>query len=112
MTHEVRLRTRGILPVQKLKILHEAGVIRAQEGYPIEEDQFQPNSIDLRLGEVAHRVRCSFLPEDETVQQKIEKLHQYTFSIKDGAILEPNCVYIDRKSTRLNSSHVAISYAV
>lgn len=94
MTHEVRLRTRGILPVQKLKILHEAGVIRAQEGYPVEEDQFQPNSIDLRLGEVAHRVRCSFLPEDETVQQKIEKLHQYTFSIEDGAILEPNCVYI------------------
>ena len=60
----------------------------------MEGNQFQPNSIDLRLGEVAHRVRSSFLPENETVQQKIEKLHQYSFSIKDGAVLEPNCVYI------------------
>ncbi|MEX1062964.1 MAG: 2'-deoxycytidine 5'-triphosphate deaminase [Balneolaceae bacterium] len=94
MKKEVRLRTKGILPVQKLKLLCETGIIRSAEGYPIEENQFQPNSIDLRLGEIAYRVRCSFLPENETVRQKIEKLHQYTFSIKDGAILEPNCVYI------------------
>ena len=92
--NEVRLRTKGILPVQKLKLLCQAGVIRGAEGYPIEENQFQPNSIDLRLGEVAHRVRCSFLPENESVAQKIDKLHHYTFSIQDGAILEPNCVYI------------------
>jgi dCTP deaminase len=39
-------------------------------------------------------VRSSFLPENETVQQKIDKLHQYSFSIEDGAVLEPNCVYI------------------
>lgn len=91
---EMQLRTRGILPVQKLKLLCEAGVIRAREGAPIQEDQFQPNSIDLRLGLVAHRVRCSFLPESEAVEEKIGKLHHYTFSIEDGAILEPNCVYI------------------
>lgn len=94
MGNDLRLRTKGILPVQKLKTLVECGVIRSREGYPIEEDQFQPNSLDLRLGSVAHRVRCSFLPEDETVDQKINKLHQYTFSIEDGAVLEPNCVYI------------------
>jgi len=91
---EIRLRTKGILPVQRLKWLCEAGVVTASGGYPIEENQFQPNSIDLRLGTLAHRVRCSFLPENESVQQKIEKLHQYTFSIEEGAILEPNCVYI------------------
>lgn len=91
---EVRLRTKGILPVQKLKMLCDAEIIRSKEGYPIDGDQFQPNSLDLRLGEVAHRVRSSFLPENETVEEKIKKLHQYTFSIGDGAILEPNCVYI------------------
>lgn len=91
---EVSLRTKGILPVQKLKLLREAGVLRAQEGYSIEEDQFQPNSIDLRLGERAYRVRSSFLPEDETVHDKLDKLRQYEFSIEDGAVLETNCVYI------------------
>ncbi|MEX2464097.1 MAG: 2'-deoxycytidine 5'-triphosphate deaminase [Balneolaceae bacterium] len=104
---EVSLRTKGILPVQKLKILAEAGIIKGKEGYPILDDQFQPNSIDLRLGEVAYRVRSSFLPENETVQQKIEKLHQYTFSITDGAVLEPNCVYIIPllEELRLPASH-------
>ena len=91
---EVTLRTKGILPVQKLKILADAGIISGVHGYPIEENQFQPNSIDLRLGKVAYRVRCSFLPENETVEEKIQKLHQYTFSIEDGVVLEPNCVYI------------------
>lgn len=88
------LRTKGILPVQKLRILAKLGIITGPDEFPIEDNQFQPNSIDLRLGEVAHRVRSSFLPENETVQEKIDKLHQYTFSIRDGAVLEPNCVYI------------------
>ena len=91
---DVTLRTKGILPVQKLKLLVEAGVVSGVEGHPIEENQFQPNSIDLRLGETAFRVRSSFLPETETVQQKIDKLYQYSFPITDGAVLEPNCVYI------------------
>jgi dCTP deaminase len=70
---EVTLRTKGILPIQKLKLLVEAGIISGEEGYPIEENQFQPNSIDLRLGEIAYRVRSSFLPENESVKQKIDK---------------------------------------
>ena len=93
-TKKVHLRTKGILPVQKLRVLAEAGIISHADGYPLQDDQFQPNSIDLRLGEKAYRVRCSFLPEDESVNQKLDKLSQYDFSIKDGAILEPNCVYI------------------
>lgn len=93
-TKEVYLRTKGILPVQKLRVLSEAGIISADEGYPLQEDQFQPNSIDLRLGEKAYRVRCSFLPEDETVEDKLERLSQYEISLTDGAILEPNCVYL------------------
>ncbi len=91
---DIILRTKGILPMQKLKLLAEAGILTGTEGYPIEENQFQPNSIDLRLGETAYRVRSSFLPENETVWEKIEKLSQYSFSIENGAVLEPNCVYI------------------
>ncbi|MEX0927772.1 MAG: 2'-deoxycytidine 5'-triphosphate deaminase [Balneolales bacterium] len=88
------LRTKGILPVQKLKLLAAKGAISAPAGYEIEDDQFQPNSIDLRLGEVAYRVRCSFLPENESVESKLKKLTQHSFSLKDGAVLEPNCTYI------------------
>lgn len=91
---EVQLRTKGILPVQKLKMLKDLGIISSQSGFPISEDQFQPNSIDLRLGTKAYRVRCSFLPEEQTVAEKVKSLEQYSFSIEDGAVLEQNCVYI------------------
>ena len=89
-----QLRTKGILPVQRLKAFAEQGILSTPEDHPIQEGQYQPNSIDLRLGEKAYRVRCSFLPENETVESKIGKLMQYSFSIEDGAVLEPNAVYI------------------
>lgn len=91
---EINLRTDGVLPIQRLKLLTQLGIINSHPDYPIQDDQFQPNSIDLRLGEVAYRVRCSFLPENETVEQKIEKLEQYSFPITEGAVLEENSVYI------------------
>lgn len=88
------LRTKGVLPIQKIKLLNELGIIRTPKEFPLEEGQFQPNSLDLRLGEIAHRVRCSFLPENESVDEKLTKLTQHSFSINDGAVLEPNCTYI------------------
>lgn len=107
-TKEVHLRTKGILPVQKLKILAEAGIITGRKEFPLQDNQFQPNSIDLRLGEKAYRVRSSFLPEDESVAQKLDKLKQYEFSIKDGAVLETNCVYIIPLLEELNlPSHIS-----
>lgn len=91
----MNLRTKGILPVQRLRWLVEQGVLHStHERYPIDPTQFQPNSIDLRLGTQAIRVRSSFLPESESVDQKVAKLEQYRFSIEDGAVLEPNGVYI------------------
>jgi dCTP deaminase len=88
------IRTRGVLPIQNLRRLADAGVISSPAEWPIQDDQFQPNSMDLRLGEVAYRVRCSFLPENESVQSKLVKLTQHSFSIVDGAVLEPNCTYL------------------
>ncbi len=110
-TQELHLRTKGVLPIQKLKLLSASGVIDSDNAYPILADQYQPNSIDLRLGEVAYRVRSSFLPENETVEQKLERLEQYRFSLKDGAVLEENAVYIIPLLERLNlpKSHYAPS---
>lgn len=105
---EVHFRTKGILPVQKLKLLADAGIISSHGDYPVQENQFQPNSIDLRLGEKAYRVRCSFLPEDESVEQKLGKLKQYEFDISEGAVLETNCVYIIPLLEELNlPSHIS-----
>ena len=110
VSQEVHLRTKGVLPVQKLKILRDLNILTSHPDYPILDNQFQPNSLDLRLGEVAYRVRCSFLPENETVQQKIDKLEQYSFSLKYGAVLEENCVYIIPLLEELNlpKSHYSI----
>lgn len=109
-SREVHLRTKGVLPVQKLKILRDLEILDSHPDYPIQDNQFQPNSLDLRLGEVAYRVRCSFLPEEETVEEKIDQLEQYSFSLKDGAVLEENCVYIIPLLERLNlpKSHYSI----
>lgn len=108
---EVHLRTKGVIPVQKLRILRDLGILDAHPDYPILDDQFQPNSLDLRLGETAYRVRCSFLPENETVEEKIKQLEQYSFSLKDGAVLEENCVYIIPLLEKLNlpKSHYSIN---
>lgn len=84
----------GILPVQRIRQFVESGIIGSDPDHPILADQYQPNSLDLRLGTVAYRVRCSFLPENERVSEKLQKLTQHSFSIEQGAILEPNCTYI------------------
>ncbi|MEX0594335.1 MAG: 2'-deoxycytidine 5'-triphosphate deaminase [Balneolaceae bacterium] len=89
MSKDVHVHSEGILPVQSLRQLVDAGMVTHEEGFPFEEDQFQPNSIDLRLGRVAHRVRCSFLPEDETVPEKVERLRQYSFQSRMGRFWSP-----------------------
>lgn len=89
-----QLRKKGIIPVQLLRELAKGGVITSDKDYPILDNQFQPNSLDLRLGKVAYRVRCGFLPENDLVSDKITKLCQHEFSIENGGVLEPNCTYI------------------
>jgi dCTP deaminase len=56
--------------------------------------QIQPASLDLRLGEIAYRVRASFLPGSTTVAKRIDELKLHEFSLTDGAVLETGCVYI------------------
>ena len=46
--------TTGLLPSQAIRKLIEQGRISASPVIP--EEQIQPASLDLRLGEIAHRV--------------------------------------------------------
>jgi dCTP deaminase len=68
-------------------------MLRASE---FEEAQFQPASLDLRLGSKAFRVRASFLPgPHKTVQQQLEELQPELVSLEgDGAVLEKRGVYV------------------
>jgi dCTP deaminase len=87
-------RSTGLLPSQ---LLREA-VAQAREilsPQPIGDDQIQPASIDLRLGEVAYRVRASFLPGGRaSVRDKLELLSMHRIDLTEGAVLEKDCVYI------------------
>ena len=84
----------GILPYQLLRdAIDRTHEIQSLE--PIVDDQLQPASLDLRLGNVAYRVRASFLPgPDRTVAEKLRTLTLHTLDLRKGAVLEKDCVYI------------------
>lgn len=83
----------GILPDRMIAAMEESGLILP--AFPFVESQIQPASLDLRLGEVAYRVRASFLPgPDVTVAERIDELKLHEVDLSDGAVLETNCVYI------------------
>jgi len=83
----------GILPDRMIAAMADAGLILP--AYPFVESQIQPASLDLRLGDIAYRVRASFLPgPGATVAERIDELKLHEISLVDGAVLETNCVYI------------------
>jgi dCTP deaminase len=86
-------RSTGIVPWQDLHRMVHLKEIQARE--PILDDQFQPASIDLRLGPTAYRVRASFLPgPNATVHDKLRALSMHEMDITNGGVLERGCVYI------------------
>ena len=87
-------RSTGLLPSQMLREAAALGreIVSPQ---PIGDDQIQPASIDLRLGEVAYRVRASFLPGARaSVRDKLDLLSMHRIDLTQGAVLEKDCVYI------------------
>src|ERR1700759_4754796 len=83
----------GILPDRMIAAMADAGLILP--AYPFVESQIQPASLDLRLGDIAYRVRASFLPgPDATVAERIDELKLHEIPLGDGAVLETGCVYI------------------
>jgi dCTP deaminase len=84
---------RGILPDHLIAELVRDGAILFD--HALHDDQIQPASLDLRLGEVAYRVRASFLPGPQTtVAERIRELKLHQIALRDGAVLETSCVYI------------------
>ena len=83
----------GVLPSQTIRQLIAIG--RISSTIEITDGQIQPASIDLRLGQVAYRVRASFLPgRYATVAKKIQDLQIAEIDLTRPTVLEKGCVYI------------------
>jgi dCTP deaminase len=84
----------GVLPSQELDRAIESEWVSSGD-YRIRPEAVQPASIDLRLGDFAWALRCSFLPDiDSTVEEKIEGLAFQRVDLRDGAVLERDRPYL------------------
>ena len=85
----------GLLPREKIELMVRRGMIASPE---VEDSQFQPASLDLRLGSRAFRVRASFLPgKDLSVRERLDALTSADDEISlegKGAVLERGYVYV------------------
>ncbi|MDD5585714.1 MAG: 2'-deoxycytidine 5'-triphosphate deaminase [Alphaproteobacteria bacterium] len=91
----------GIYPCQTIREMVKSGEIRATTG--IMNDQIQPASIDLRLGNYAYPVTTSFLPGRgvkvlDKMKQLDDHFEDYKISLNNnngnGALLEKGRVYV------------------
>jgi len=96
----------GVFPIQRLRQAAEQGVIRSESG-GFEDRQFQPSSIDLRLGSTAHMLQCSFVPGRAEVREQLGRYSLATVDLSAGATLERNRPYLIPLVERLRlPSHV------
>ncbi len=83
----------GILPSQAIAAMISSGQISTEINIP--KGQIQPASLDLRLGDVAYRVRASFLTgRGQTVRGRLREFEMHRVDLSDGAVLEKGCVYV------------------
>src|SRR6185437_6730948 len=90
----------GILPCQKIREMvasRDIGPVHILSD--IHDDQVQPASIDLRLGDVAYPVDASFLPgKGKKVLEKMRELdadyRSFGMDLTQGAVLERGRLYV------------------
>jgi dCTP deaminase len=85
----------GVLPDHELRAASAAGHITS--AVPLTDEQFQPASLDLRLGPVAYQLRASFLPFREPVQARLDgdgDLVIDRLPLEQGATLQRGSVYL------------------
>jgi len=103
----------GYLPYQHLKLAYQEGIIFSKE--KIQPSQFQPVSLDLRLGDKAYRIQSSFLPENETVEQKLKDLKLYEVDLRargnNAGILEKGAIYLIPLKEELKLPPTVYAYA-
>jgi dCTP deaminase len=84
---------KGVLPRQALRELMTGGHITSSASIP--ERNLQPASLDLTLGDTAYRLRCSFLPGNSPVREKLLEYGMGELDLReDGAVLEQNRPYL------------------
>jgi dCTP deaminase len=81
----------GVLPAQWLRKAREQGIITAPA---FDDAQIQPASVDLRLGDWAYRLRCSFLPGNFPVTERLPDFEMDRLDLREGAVLERNRPYL------------------
>jgi dCTP deaminase len=92
--------TACVLPCQAIEALAASGAIAAAT--PLQPDQVQPASLDLRLGARCWRVRASFLPgPGRKVAQRLGAVAMHELDLEGGQVLERGCVYIAELQERL-----------
>ncbi len=83
----------GVLPSQTIARMLQDGSIHVSD--PIVDGQIQPASLDLRLGNTAHRIRASFLcGNDKSVSDRLLDFGMHEIDLTNGAVLEKGCVYL------------------
>ena len=91
----------GVLADHQIRDMIGAGQIAADT--PVTDGQIQPASLDLRLGDVAYRVRASFLAgRKRTVAERLDDFRMHTVELAGGAVLEKGCVYVVPLMERLS----------
>jgi dCTP deaminase len=83
----------GVLPSQSIAEMIQNGQIISDIAVP--DGQIQPASLDLRLGNIAYRVRASFLSgRDRKVIDRVREFEMHQVDLSNGAVLEKGCVYV------------------
>ena len=89
----------GVLADHELRAGVREGWVRSE--LPVADEQFQPASLDLRLGSLAYQLRASFLPFRETVRSRLggrdladSDLIIDRLSLDAGATLQRGSVYL------------------
>lgn len=83
----------GVLPAQSIESMIARGNISAAP--EVTSAQVQPASLDLRLGNVAYRVRASFLTGDgRRVAERLAEFEMHRIDLTSDAVLEKGCVYV------------------
>lgn len=94
MNQTIPFQAFGVLPDTEISAAIACTELTSQT--PWAADQIQPASLDLRLGEMAYRLRASFLPGARfRVEDRLDdSLVMHKIDLRAGAVLETGCVYL------------------
>ncbi len=87
------LHTTGAIPHQLIRSFIQQGFINSET--PIPEQNIQPASLDLRLGERAWAVKATFLPKpEEKIETALQRCAIEAIDLNQPAVFELNRTYL------------------